>query len=149
MEAVILVVHVLAAVSLVGLVLLQQGKGADMGAAFGSGASATVFGSAGSGSFITRSTAVLATLFFITSLTLAYFSGTHRNQESLVETIIEQSNGVVGDMPEVTTEQTTAADDVPQIDNATQTEVPAASTNENSVPDIATPPIPPVESQNQ
>ena len=67
----ILVVHVILAIGLVGLVLLQQGKGADAGAAFGSGASATVFGARGSGNFLTRTTALLATLFFITSLGLA------------------------------------------------------------------------------
>ena len=67
----ILVVHVILAIGLVGLVLLQQGKGADAGAAFGSGASATVFGARGSGNFLTRTTALLATLFFITSLSLA------------------------------------------------------------------------------
>ncbi len=70
----ILVFHVCVAIALVALVLLQQGKGADAGAAFGSGASQTVFGSRGSGSFITRTTAVLAALFFFTSLTLAYLS---------------------------------------------------------------------------
>ncbi|MFV1982102.1 MAG: preprotein translocase subunit SecG [Thiohalomonadales bacterium] len=69
---VILVIHVLLAVSLIGLVLIQQGKGADMGAAFGSGASNTVFGSQGSASFITRATGIIAALFFGTSLTLAF-----------------------------------------------------------------------------
>ena len=74
MWTVILVFHVLIAMSLVALVLLQQGKGADAGAAFGSGASQTVFGSRGSGSFLTRTTATFAALFFITSLSLAYLS---------------------------------------------------------------------------
>ena len=62
------------AIALVALVLLQHGKGADAGAAFGSGASQTVFGSQGSGSFLTRATAILATVFFVTSLILAYLS---------------------------------------------------------------------------
>ena len=75
MQTILLLVHVLAAVGMVGLILMQHGKGADAGAAFGSGASATVFGSQGAGSFVTRLTAGLATLFFITSLSLAYFSG--------------------------------------------------------------------------
>ena len=74
MHTVIIVVHVLAAMGLIGLVLLQHGKGADAGAAFGSGASATVFGARGSASFLTRATAILATVFFVTSLSLAYFS---------------------------------------------------------------------------
>ena len=71
---IVLVVHVLIAVAIIGLVLLQQGKGADAGAAFGSGASSTVFGSRGSGSFLTRATAILAALFFATSLSLAYIA---------------------------------------------------------------------------
>ncbi len=66
----LLVVFLLVAIVLVGLIMLQQGKGADMGASFGAGASATLFGSTGSGNFMTRMTAVLATLFFIISLVL-------------------------------------------------------------------------------
>lgn len=69
-QNIVLVLHVIIAVALVALVLLQQGKGADAGAAFGAGASGTVFGSKGSSSFLTRTTGVLATLFFATSLTL-------------------------------------------------------------------------------
>lgn len=71
MESILLIVHVLLALAVVGLVLLQQGKGADAGASFGGGASQTVFGSQGSGNFLTRSTAILATLFFVTSFALA------------------------------------------------------------------------------
>lgn len=74
MYTVILVLHVLIALSLIGLILIQHGKGADAGAAFGSGASSTVFGSQGSGSFLTRLTAILAAAFFLTSLYLAYLS---------------------------------------------------------------------------
>ena len=70
----ILVAHVVVAVALIALVLMQQGKGADAGAAFGSGASATMFGSRGSASFLSRTTAILAAAFFLTSLTLAYFA---------------------------------------------------------------------------
>src|SRR4051812_44614414 len=70
MKEAILVIHVLAAVVLVVLVLIQHGKGADMGAAFGSGASQTLFGSRGSANFLTRTTGILATIFFITSLSL-------------------------------------------------------------------------------
>lgn len=77
MESLILVVHVLSAVAITGLVLIQQGKGADMGASFGSGASQTLFGSVGSGNVLTKSTTWLAVLFFITSLTLAVMA---RNQ---------------------------------------------------------------------
>jgi preprotein translocase subunit SecG len=71
MEQLILIVHVLAALGIIGLILLQQGKGADMGASFGSGASQTLFGSGGGGNVLTRGTAMLATLFFATSFGLA------------------------------------------------------------------------------
>ncbi|WP_117244951.1 preprotein translocase subunit SecG, partial [Klebsiella pneumoniae] len=70
MYEVLLVVFLIVAIGLVGLIMLQQGKGADMGASFGAGASATLFGSSGSGNFMTRMTALLATLFFIISLVL-------------------------------------------------------------------------------
>lgn len=71
-ETLILVVHLLAAVVLCGLVLLQHGKGADMGAAFGSGSSGSLFGAAGSANFLSRTTAVLAAMFFLSSLGLTY-----------------------------------------------------------------------------
>ncbi len=75
METLVVVVHVVIAVALVGLVLIQQGKGADAGAAFGGGgASQTVFGSQGSGSFLTRTTTFLAIVFFVTSFTLAIYA---------------------------------------------------------------------------
>jgi preprotein translocase subunit SecG len=72
LETVVVVFHLLGAIGVVALVLLQQGKGADAGASFGSGASATVFGSQGSSTFLSRVTAILATAFFMTSLGLAY-----------------------------------------------------------------------------
>ncbi len=71
METIVLIVHVLIAAAVVGLILIQQGKGAEAGASFGAGASQTVFGSQGSASFLSRTTAVLATLFFLTSFGLA------------------------------------------------------------------------------
>lgn len=71
MEQLIIIFHVLVALGIVGLILLQQGKGADMGASFGAGASQTLFGSGGGGNVLTKSTALLATLFFITSFALA------------------------------------------------------------------------------
>jgi len=64
METIVVIVHVIVAIAIVGLVLLQQGKGADAGASFGAGASQTVFGSSGSGNFLVRATTVAATLFF-------------------------------------------------------------------------------------
>lgn len=74
METIVVVVHVIAAIAIIGLVLLQQGKGADAGAAFGSGASQTVFGSSGTGNFLTRSTTIAAVVFFATSLVLAIYA---------------------------------------------------------------------------
>ena len=74
MLTLIIVIHVIVAVAIVGLVLLQQGKGADAGASFGAGASQTVFGSSGSGNFLVRATTVAATIFFVTSLSLAIFA---------------------------------------------------------------------------
>ena len=74
METIVIVVHIIVAVAIVGLVLLQQGKGADAGASFGSGSSQTVFGASGSGNFLTRATTIAATMFFITSLSLAIFA---------------------------------------------------------------------------
>jgi len=84
METLVLVLHVAAALGIVGLVLLQQGKGADVGAAFGSGASGSVFGATGSANFLSRATAVLATVFFLTSMGLTYFSGTKGGQSGLM-----------------------------------------------------------------
>ena len=74
MQTILTVVHLFLALGLIGLVLIQHGKGADMGAAFGSGASATVFGARGSGNFLSRTTAILASLFFVTSMVLAYYA---------------------------------------------------------------------------
>lgn len=74
MEIAILVFHIIAALGIVGLVLLQHGKGADVGAAFGSGSAGSVFGSSGSANFLSRATAMLALVFFLTSLALSYFS---------------------------------------------------------------------------
>jgi preprotein translocase subunit SecG len=71
LETTVIVVHILVSLGLIGLVLLQQGKGAEAGASFGGGASQTVFGSQGSGSFLTRMTKYLAIVFFITSISLA------------------------------------------------------------------------------
>ncbi len=76
-ESTVLVLHVLAAISVCGFVLLQHGKGADMGAAFGSGSSGSLFGAAGSANFLSRTTAVLATLFFLTSVALTYLGSQH------------------------------------------------------------------------
>ena len=73
---IVLIVHVLTALGIIGLVLLQHGKGADVGAAFGSGASGSLFGATGSANFLSRTTAVLAAVFFVSSLALAYIANT-------------------------------------------------------------------------
>ena len=104
----ILVTHVVVAITLIALVLLQQGKGADAGAAFGSGASATMFGSRGSASFLSRTTAILATTFFLTSLTLAYLSTQTSTPQSVVERVqlekpveLPQSSSGPSDVPKL------------------------------------------------
>ncbi len=88
----LLVVHLLLAVAIVVLVLLQQGKGADMGAAFGGGSSQSLFGARGSGNFLSRLTSIIAVSFFTTSLVLAYLYTREGEQRSILEgTAIEQS----------------------------------------------------------
>src|ERR1041385_66379 len=86
LHTVLVVVQVVLAISVIGLILLQQGKGADAGAAFGSGASGTVFGARGAANFLSRATAALATIFFVVSLSLAYLvSGRATSGGSVVE----------------------------------------------------------------
>jgi preprotein translocase subunit SecG len=81
----IMIIHVLAAVSVVALVLIQQGKGASMGAAFGSGASQTVFGSRGSGSFLLRLTIGLVVVFFSTSIALNYLAASAMKKQDVIK----------------------------------------------------------------
>ena len=100
--------HVVTAILIVVLILLQKGKGADMGSAFGAGASGTLFGSKGSANFLSRSTAVLATIFFITSLTLAYLNKGNVQTNSIfdnvnpvaIEETIEDTNIATPQIPE-------------------------------------------------
>ncbi len=109
MLTVLTVVHVLLTISLIGLVLIQRGKGADMGAAFGSGASSTMFGSQGAASFLTRTTGVVATLFFVTSLSLAYMGGQRTERQSVTE--LGQTTEAVS----VESEVSTGAADKPDL----------------------------------
>ncbi len=118
LNSILLIIQVLLAVSLIVLILLQHGKGADAGAAFGSGASATVFGARGSGNFLSRSTTVLAILFFVVCLSLAYISS-HRDAPdsvtgSVVSQPVEESAFGDGDLP--------PADEAG--DNSTQSDLP-------------------------
>jgi preprotein translocase subunit SecG len=85
MQTILTVFHLFLAIGLVGLVLIQHGRGADAGAAFGSGASATVFGARGSASFLSRATGVLAALFFLTSMAMAYFASLKDQSKGLME----------------------------------------------------------------
>jgi len=109
MDSLILVVHIVVSLLLVGLILIQHGKGADAGAAAlggggGGGASSSVFGSQGSTSFLSRMSAILAAIFFVTSLTLAYFSGKTDGIESITETVIaptEVVKEVPADLPDL------------------------------------------------
>ena len=113
METIILVVHVLVAAGVIGLIMLQQGKGAETGASFGSGASQTVFGSQGNASFLSRTTAILATVFFLTSIGLAMMA---RQKVSTVS---------VAGVPAVEVEQVVPATDAPiSAENAIETDAP-------------------------
>jgi preprotein translocase subunit SecG len=111
MFSVLLVIYLLAALGVIGLVLIQQGKGADMGASFGAGASNTVFGASGSGNFLTRTTAILATVFFVVSLLLGRMS-THKTESQWVDPtqgqVIEQVDEAASDVPAPT------GDEIPQ-----------------------------------
>ena len=93
MQQLILILHVLVAIGLVALVLVQQGKGADVGAAFGAGASNTMFGSQGSTSFLVKITCLLAAIFFATSLTLGYMAARQAPQRSNVLTLPANTGG--------------------------------------------------------
>ena len=90
LQTLAVVFHVLLAFAIVGFVLLQRGKGADAGAGFGAGASGTVFGARGSASFLSRTTAVLATLFFLTSLGLSYLFSQQKQPTSVFDTLPQQ-----------------------------------------------------------
>jgi preprotein translocase subunit SecG len=90
-ETALLAVHVLVAAALVGFVLLQHGKGADMGAAFGSGSSGSLFGAAGSANFLSRTTAILATVFFLSSLGLTYFGSIRTGAKDIMKEGTTQS----------------------------------------------------------
>tara|TARA_Y100000768_G_scaffold312971_1_gene247666 strand:- start:815 stop:1126 length:312 start_codon:yes stop_codon:yes gene_type:complete len=84
MQSLILVIHVILAILLIALILVQQGKGADAGAAFGSGASSTVFGARGSATFMTKFTTFIAIAFFVTSLSLAYFAASKSEKDNSI-----------------------------------------------------------------
>ena len=118
METFVMAVHVLASVAVIGLVLLQHGKGADLGAAFGSGTSGSLFGVSGSSNFLSRATSVLVTVFFITSLTLAYLSSSREEGSSVIKDAV-QTTAPVSEVPADAASKDgqpaeTTAEDVPQ-----------------------------------
>ena len=123
MEQIVLVVHLLVAVSIIGLIMIQQGKGADMGASFGAGASQTLLGSDGSGNVLTRATAWMVVLFFASSFGLAIIAN---GKSSAV-------NDLDLDIPAVVLEETESFEsELPVI----ETEVPEASATEQDVPEL-------------
>ncbi|MDE3232741.1 MAG: preprotein translocase subunit SecG [Pseudomonadota bacterium] len=116
MITVILAVQMLSALAMIGLILVQHGKGADMGAAFGSGSSGSLFGASGGANFLSRTTAVLAAVFFVTTLMLAYF-GNLRPAAS--GSVLEGAAVVAPAAP---------------VDNSTASQIPGNAPNTNSVP---------------
>jgi preprotein translocase subunit SecG len=125
MENLVMVIHVIAALGVIGLVLLQHGKGADMGAAFGSGASGSLFGVSGSSNFMSRATAIFVAIFFATSLTLAYMSS-HRGQG---ESVIKMQTKAA-----TTSGQGSPKDSLKPADTKPIEETPAAPSTAKDVP---------------
>jgi preprotein translocase subunit SecG len=94
-NSILLIAQVLLSISLIVLILMQHGKGADAGAAFGSGASATVFGARGSGNFMSRATTIIAILFFVVCMSLAYISSHRDAPDSVTGSVTAQESAVV------------------------------------------------------
>lgn len=122
LNSILLIAQVILSISLIVLVLIQHGKGADAGAAFGSGASSTVFGSRGSGNFLTKATAVIATCFFIVCMGLAYMASHREGPQSILQSItnsgaVQGSTILQSDLP-LADESTgnSAGDDLPPAD---------------------------------
>ncbi len=130
-------IDVLLAIGIIGLILIQHGKGADVGAAFGSGASGTVFGSQGSASFLTRLTAILATLFFINSLALAYLASNRPVAESVIDTVEQTDvNTSVTDIPEVESMKESESSNVPPSTDDMPVETPSDAAVNDSLDEI-------------
>ena len=119
-NSIVLYIHLLVALMIIVLVLVQRGKGAEAGTGFGSGASGTVFGARGSSNFFSRATGVLATMFFMTSLSLAYLAGQTTAPTSLLE---EES--VLGTVPEP--ESFAIPSELPELPSLPDVEEPPAS----------------------
>lgn len=149
MYNILLIVQILVSIGIIGLVLIQHGKGADAGAAFGGGASGTVFGSRGAGNFLSRSTAVLALVFFLNSMALAWLV-THQDGEtaSILDTVVPaqeiapevevmpgdvpqapdaaKPQAMSSDVPTAEEADTSSADDVPTNPSGGASDVPEA-----------------------
>ncbi|MDR2837452.1 MAG: preprotein translocase subunit SecG [Azonexus sp.] len=116
----VLTVHILVALAIIGLVLMQHGKGADMGAAFGSGASGSLFGATGSANFLSRTTGILAAVFFATSLTLAYVaSNTVKTTGSVMQEPLQSQSvptpaNAGAEAPKTPAEAGSKANDIPK-----------------------------------
>ncbi|OUU78633.1 MAG: preprotein translocase subunit SecG [Gammaproteobacteria bacterium TMED78] len=110
LQSIIFTFHIILAVLIIVIVLLQRGKGSDAGAGFGAGASGTVFGSRGTTSFLSRTTAILATLFFFTSLSLAYLARDRGGPESIME-----DNSLLAPQPLLDDLPAIEFDDLPDI----------------------------------
>ncbi|MBP5987859.1 MAG: preprotein translocase subunit SecG [Azonexus sp.] len=116
----ILTIHILVALAIIGLVLMQHGKGADMGAAFGSGASGSLFGATGSANFLSRTTGVLAAVFFATSLTLAYIGSNKPKttgslmQDTVQSQTVSQPAPAGGESPAAPADAGSRAKDIPK-----------------------------------
>ncbi len=131
METLIIVVHVLIALAIIGLILIQQGKGADMGASFGGGASQTLFGSRGTGNALTRATAIFATLFFATSFALAVLAKNKSEGAGVADIPVPAAAEVPAEIPAEAPAK--AVDDVPAVEQnaAPASDAPAAG---NDIP---------------
>jgi preprotein translocase subunit SecG len=133
LHSIVLGVHLLVAAMIVGLVLLQRGKGAEAGTGFGAGASGTVFGARGSANFLSRATGVLATVFFITSLALAYLSTQRTAPTSLLDAPARTAPAPQAPPPGATPAPP-AATDLPQLPNDASS-APAGDTPPPASPD--------------
>ena len=133
MEIVILILHIIAALGIVGLVLLQHGKGADVGAAFGSGSAGSVFGAAGSANFLSRATAVLALVFFLTSLALTYVSSRRSDTGGVMVNTPAPAQTLPGQIPGQTTPAPTPA---PAGNAATPAPLPTGAAEGGKAQDI-------------
>jgi preprotein translocase subunit SecG len=120
LQTIVLIAHVGVALMIIGLVLLQRGKGADAGTGFGAGASGTVFGARGSATFFSRATGVLATLFFVTSLTLAYLATQRTAPASLLQGAPAQQTAPETTAPPAAETPPAADDGLPKLDEQPQ-----------------------------